>query len=186
MDILDLILARRTVHEYSSKPVPDRIVENALLAAIHAPNHKLTWPWRFFTAGPKTRLALAQIQVEMKSKKSPEPLSPKVRDGMTDKFMKPSHLLVLAIKKSASAEQQKEDYAALACAVQNMSLYLAAEGVGSKWSTGPATRAEKTYEILGVNPQELELCGWFWIGYAEGEPRKPERPSLDGFVQKLL
>lgn len=185
MDIFELILSRRTVLNYTSQAVPQALLDKALLAAIHAPNHKLTWPWRFYFTGPKTRRQLADLQVEAKAKKSPEPMSDAMKKSMIEKFMTPAELLILGIKKSEDPDRAKEDYASLACAVQNMSLVFAAEGVGTKWGTGNVTRSDKTYEILGLNKNEVDLCGFFWIGHAAGPVRKPERPPVTNFVKRL-
>ena len=38
---------RRTVHMYQDRPAAAEVIEQAVRAAHQAPNHKLTWPWRF-------------------------------------------------------------------------------------------------------------------------------------------
>ena len=55
----DLVISRRTIHSYRPEAIEEEVVQRALRAAHHAPNHKLTWPWRFTRVGPETRADLA-------------------------------------------------------------------------------------------------------------------------------
>ena len=48
---LNALKARRSVVKYSDKAVPASATTRALEAAIQAPNHFLSEPWRFYTAG---------------------------------------------------------------------------------------------------------------------------------------
>ena len=50
---LNALKARRSVVKYSDKAVPAAATTKALEAAIQAPNHFLSEPWRFYTAGPE-------------------------------------------------------------------------------------------------------------------------------------
>ena len=50
---LNPLKARRSVAKYSDKAVPADATTKALEAAIQAPNHFLSEPWRFYTAGPE-------------------------------------------------------------------------------------------------------------------------------------
>ncbi len=161
-NILDLILTRRTVHSYLPEAVPAKVIEEAVLAGIHAPNHKRTWPWRFFWLSPDSRAKLAKVN---------------------EKFLAPGEMIVLAINKAKEEMQAREDYAALACAVQNMSLYLASIGYGSKWSTGKLMRTEGLYEVLGHSRDEIEIWGVLWVGRAAGDNVAPKRPEVSQFLK---
>lgn len=46
-DFLDLMKRRRTVREFSDKPVPQAIIENAILTAGRAPSGANKQPWHF-------------------------------------------------------------------------------------------------------------------------------------------
>ena len=75
--------------------------------------------------------------------------------------------------------QQEEDYAACACAVQNLMLYLWQAGIGVKWTTGQVTRDPRLYEILGVDGDMERVTGLFWYGYPadRGSGRKRREPG---------
>ena len=60
---LNGLLARRSVAKYdTAKPVPAEATERALQAAILAPNHFLSEPWRFYTCGPDTKAKLCALK----------------------------------------------------------------------------------------------------------------------------
>ena len=51
--------------------------------------------------------------------------------------------------------------------IQNLSLSLIADGVGSKWSTGKITNDFNTYQIAGIDPTVEEIIGFIWVGYGD-------------------
>lgn len=46
--VLEAIRGRRNVREFLDRPVSRAAIERLLEAARWAPNHRLTYPWRFF------------------------------------------------------------------------------------------------------------------------------------------
>jgi nitroreductase len=182
MDFIELTQTRRTIHRYKSEAVPQEIVEEALKLSLWAPNHKETHPWRYFWTGLQARAKLAELAVELKNAK--EPLSDTKKKAVRDNLLNPAHLILLGIKKSEPG-QQHEDYATLSCSVQIASLFLWSKGVGTKWSTGGATLHPKTYEILGVSPDSVQLEGALLVGVPDGIPRTPPRPPLSAHLVRL-
>lgn len=178
MDIRDVILTRRTVHNYTPEKVDDALVEEALALSLWAPNHKLTFPWVYTWLGPETRSRLGDLSAELKA------ADPVKRKAAKDTVITPSHLISLGIKRSESAGRQHEDYATLACSVQILSMYLWQHGIATKWSTGGWSTHEKAYEIIGLNPAEVKLEGALMIGYEQILPKAPERPPLERFLRK--
>ena len=62
------LLARRSIVKYDlGKPVPGDVVDKALEAAILAPNHFLSEPWRFHMAGQETKAKLCALNEEKKA-----------------------------------------------------------------------------------------------------------------------
>ena len=60
---------------------------------------------------------------------------------------KPFPFLVATQLCTDNQVQKLEDYAACACAIQNLSLSLVADDVGCKWSTGQITKDPNTYKL---------------------------------------
>ena len=71
----------------------------------------------------------------------------------------------------------REDYAATCCAVQNMQLSFAADGVGTKWTSGDIQRTPDFERICGVDGDAECVCGVIWYGYAAdgAAPSAPKR-----------
>ncbi len=78
-----------------------------------------------------------------------------------------------------------EDYAACACAVQNLMLSVHADGYGAKWGTGGVTTDLETYRIVGIDPDVERVLGFLWVGVPEVVPRGPNRPELSAVVRRV-
>ena len=65
--IEDVIKTRRTIHLYEEIEIDDSLLDRLLEAGHFAPNHKLTWPWRFTVVGHEGRAKIADRAVELKS-----------------------------------------------------------------------------------------------------------------------
>ena len=72
--------------------------------------------------------------------------------------------------------REMEDYAATACSIQNFCLSLWGNGIGTQWSTGTITRADSTYEALGIPKDRERIVGFLKVGYPE---TLPEKEKLD-------
>ena len=176
MELSQAIIKRRTIHVFSKKKVPNYVIERAILAANKAPCHRMTFPWRFTSLGMKRRELLYQLQLSLKFGNNPvdEIISKKIKD----KILNPSHLIIATQLFTNNQVQKHEDYAACACSIQNLSLSLASDGVGYKWSTGKITTDANTYEIAEIDKNVEEIIGFIWIGYGT-EPPLITRPSLN-------
>ena len=176
MEIAEAIKKRRTIHIFSKKSVPSEVIQKSIVAANQAPCHRRTFPWRFTNIGIKKRELLYQLQLTLKfgDKSIDESSLKKIKE----KMLNPSHLLIATQVCTDNQVQKIEDYAACACAIQNLSLSLVADGVGYKWSTGKITTDPKTYQISEIDPSEEEIIGFIWIGYGTEPPLIP-RPLLN-------
>ena len=182
MEIAQAIKQRRTIHVFSKTRVPNEIIERSIVAANQAPCHKRTFPWRFTSLGMNKRELLYQLQLSLKS--GANPIDELNQKKIKDKILNPSHLLVASQVCTDSQFQQIEDYAACACAIQNMSLSLVGDGVGYKWSTGKITTEPKTYQIAGIDPSEEQIIGFIWVGYGE-KPPLIKRPLINTIYREL-
>lgn len=153
---------RTTVHKYRPGPVPEGSIERALEAALAAPNHHMTEPWRFVSVGAQTRQRLSKVAVRLKVAKLGD--SEELRQVVQAKFCNPAHLMVVSQIIETDPVIAREDYAAVACAIQNFMLSLHSEGVGSKWSTSKVIQQPETYSLLEIDPQAAEIVAFIWVG----------------------
>jgi nitroreductase len=162
------------------------VLENALRAAVAAPNHRMTEPWTFLCAGPETRIRIAEIAIRVKEAKAGKTYDAEARQALTRQFTTPAALVVVVQKVAADVSVDRENYAAIACALQNAALVLWEAGVGSKWSTGAVTTNPETYDLLKLQPEVARIVGLFWVGFPASVPPKPtRRRSLDDVVIHL-
>ena len=140
---------RRSVVKYDkAKAVPPEVVDKALEAAVLAPNHFLSEPWRFYTAGPETKAKLCGLNEDKRA----------MFEGV------PEWLIVtLCSEHEEGSKLYLEDHAAVACATQNFMLSLADDGLGSKWMTGALGAApEDVLAAVGADASTEKLMGAIW------------------------
>jgi len=182
MEAKAAIFERRTIHLFEPKKVEEKIVEEAIMAANQAPCHRLTFPWRFYSVGSNKRNQILNLAIEIKHQyKKKEENSINI---LRTKYQNPSHLLVAGQLLNKDELIQKEDYAACSCAIQNLSISLASNGVNSKWSTGSITRNPKIYQITEIDMRYEEIIGFIWVGYGE-KLKEIIRPKLND-IYKII
>lgn len=164
MNLYDLILSRRTIKDFKPEAVPLEMLERALTAGTWAQNHKLTEPWRFIVLGPQAHAAMASIDAKLATKPA---------------------IVAVTCRRSDNAEQQREDYAAVCCAIQNIQLAAWADGVGMQWSTGRTAMAQQTRDLLGINATEEEMAGLLYFGYPSVVPKAQPRKPLTDVIRRL-
>ena len=65
MEVREAIKSRRSIGRVRTTPVSKEIVEEILESAVHAPNHKITEPWRFHVFMGKGRGEFARARAEL-------------------------------------------------------------------------------------------------------------------------
>ena len=174
------LFARRSVVAYKQQEVPAEVVQRALEAAILAPNHFLTEPWRFYLIGPEARTRLLALNPAKQETFEKVP-------GWMIVTLVPSEL---AADGSLSTKKGLEDHVAVACAVQNFMLSLAADGVASKWMTGAlGSPPEAVMRAVGADAATEHFMGAIWYGFPEAplsaDAKAPARKKgLEGVLTR--
>ena len=166
--VYEAIHNRRMNNEFTEF-VPNReALERMLDAAVWAPNHRLTNPWRFFVLekGGEKRAEVAQLAYDNLFARSGNHEN---ADGSRQRVLDAPALIYVYSVPADSEEMTQENYAAACCAVQNLLLAAVAEGLAGDWSTGNTTRHPALAETLGGEP-DWAMVGALFIG-------QPARPS---------
>jgi nitroreductase len=180
LPVIEAIRQRRSVREFIDRPVPRESLERMLDAARWAPNHRLTFPWRFFVLekGGPARARVAELAREWthanNSQLPDQKRAETARIAAKEVLDAPAFMYFYAVP-GANEEVTRENYAAVCIAAQNMQLVAVAEGLAVGWSTGRATRHADLARTLGADPS-WQLVGAFFIGYPATQPR-PQRPE---------
>ena len=169
--IAERIRARRTTKLFLKRPVSLELVRDAIEVARWAPNHHLTEPWHFYSFGDETIAKTIELIRRIVAETKDENVAEfKARSAAEI----PGWLLVTCTK-SDDELLQLEDYASCCCAIQNLTLYLSEAGVASKWTTGPVTRDQRFFDLLGIDPDKEFVVGLIWYGYPKMLPTQSRK-----------
>ena len=169
--LAERIRSRRTTMLYLKQPVDRKLILDAIEVARWAPNHLLTEPWHFYVLGDKT----IQRCVELTRTVVTEIKDAKMGDFKAESAAAIPGWMVVTCDKSDDERLQREDYASCACAIQNLMLYLSEAGVATKWATGPITRDNRFYDLLGADPDKVFVVGIVWYGYPKITPTQSRK-----------
>jgi nitroreductase len=143
----EAIRGRRSIKRFTDRPVTRDELETILDAAVLAPNHRLTNPWRFYVLGPEARAAYGLALGNRKAKKLTDVAAAQaMRDTVAAEHRALPAMIAVAVVIADDAEQREEDYAATMMAIQNLALAATELGLGTAMKTGaimsdPAARA---------------------------------------------
>src|SRR5690606_1934104 len=127
------------------EPVDDRYVTEAVELARWAPNHRLTEPWTFYLLGPKATARFVGLGAELEAVVKGE----RAGELRRQRLAAIPGSFVLTSRKDRDEITDMENYAACCCGAQNLMLYLWAQGIGTKWTTGALTRDPRFFELIG-------------------------------------
>ena len=168
MSVYEAIHSRRMNNEFTDDVPPRESMERMIDAAIWAPNHRLTNPWRFFVLekdGVK-RAEVAQLAYDNIFERSGNHDN---ANGSRQRVLDAPALIYVYSVAGDREDLTQENYAAACCAVQNLLLAAVAEGLAGDWSTGNTTRHPRLAETLGAEA-DWTMVGALFIG-------QPSRPS---------
>ena len=177
MELSTAITGRRTIKDFKPDAVSGELLDRALSAGLWAQNHKLTEPWRFTILGPETHRRLAETFA------SSQP--PEARTDAERKILTKPAVVAISQRLAGDDHQRREDYGAIACAVQNIQLAAWAEGLGMQWSSGKIIRLEAVHRLLGIERPQEEIVGLLFFGFPLRVPAAPPRASLAEVSRRL-
>jgi nitroreductase len=149
------IHARRSIKEFTSKPIAREEVERLLDAAAQAPNHRMTQPWRFYVLGPDARRTFGEVLGRRKAKRveSPEAAAAVIAKVADAHAALPAFLVVATVLDD-NPEIREEDYAATMMAVQNLCLAAYDAGLGTHIKSGAVMDDPDARAVFGVKDGE--------------------------------
>ena len=182
MDVTEAIEKRQSIGRFMQDPVPKEKIEQVLESAIHAPNHKITEPWRFHVFEGKGRGEFARARAETarlmaEEEGEDEELVPgRVSRERKKAFRSPIVVAVISLAGRDEVETL-ENYGACCAAVQNMQLMAHSLGIGSIWRTGPVAYHPRMREFFGLEEGD-RIVAYLYIGYPNmGARRRRRRPA---------
>ena len=170
MDAYEAIVTRRSIPRCADDRTPDKATIDKLLeAAVRAPNHHLTEPWRFvvLTGDSLKELGDAMAAGNERAGKDPEAIRGKP-------LRAPVIITIVGRPKTHVARvDEVEEHHAAGAAMQNILLASHALGLAAMIRTGPAARFPEVLGHLGIDDGEY-IAGFLYIGYpAAGTVDRP-------------
>jgi len=164
----ELIRNRRSVFPgqfENGKKAADEIIKQILINATWAPNHGQGEPWQFTVFAGEGLQALADFQSSLYKQEAGDSFNEKKYTKLQQQPLKASHIIAICMKRSEKKNiPEIEDIEAVACAVQNIYLSVAAYGLGGYWTTGGITYLENAKPFFGLEEND-KLLGFFYIGH---------------------
>lgn len=181
-----LVMTRRSTFPQqfdTSRKVPDEIVSQIILNATWAPNHGQTEPWFFKVFTGKGLQTFADLQSSFYKAEAGELFKSDKYLKMQQQPLLASHIISIGMKRTGGKQiPEIEDVEAVACAVQNIYLSVAAYGLGGYWTTGGITYLEKAKYYFGLQAPD-KLLGFFYIGQIAIPSPQAKRKPLEEKVE---
>jgi nitroreductase len=180
LDVIRAIETRRSIGRVKQEPVPRELIERILESGVHAPNHRITEPWRFHVFSGKGRGELARVRAEIaRLQAEAEGESEEMAAGRISRERKKAFRapVVIAVISEAGRDEVEtlENYAACAAAVQNMQLTAHALGPAAMWRTGPIVYHQEMRRFFGLKEND-RIVAHVYLGYPDMgvRPRRRE------------
>lgn len=163
----------------TTRKIDDSIITEILTNASWAPNHGKTEPWQFTVFTGEGLQKLADFQSELYKLEAGENFKEITYNKLKQQPLKASHIIALGMKRTTTKNiPEIEDIEAVACAVQNIYLSVAAYGLGGYWTSGGVTYKESAKSFFGLEAQD-KLLGFFYIAHVAIPPTGATRLPLE-------
>lgn len=159
---------RRSVYanEFISKKLPEKLLEEILINATWAPNHKMTEPWRFIVFRGKYLKQYGAYMAHYYKDFYPDlPIeAQKEKLSYLENYPLNAACLigVIMVRNTKINLPEWEEIAAVSSAVQNIALTCTAHKIGSYWSTKGVAIDYVAQFDLAENEKSL---GLLYLGY---------------------
>ena len=182
MNISQAISERRSIKSFTDRVISPKEIERLIAAAVLAPNHRMTEPWRFYVLGPEARADFGRVLGHRKAKRVD---APDAKMAVVEK-VEASHrdlpaMLAVAITLDENPEIREEDYAATYMAIQNLCLSALELGFGTHVKSGAVMDDPRAREAVGVRQGE-RIIATIAVGEPAAVPDGKPRGSADQFT----
>ena len=185
--MIDILLNRVSVPAHLlAEPVPSASqLEQALKAAVTAPDHGALRPWRFVVIEKEGRNRLGEQLAEAAKMSNPDMLEEKLQKLKEKPLRSP---MIIAVFSKTDKENNKvpefEQVVSAGVAAQQLQLALQGMGFASIWLSGPYTNSPPVKQLLGAVEADT-VVGFVYVGTSSIQPPQPARPDPSEFVTYL-
>src|SRR5919108_2756841 len=182
MTIREALRSRRSIKQFTGRPITRSEIEMLLDAAVLAPNHHLTQPWRFYVLGPAARRAYGEVLGNRKARKVEDPNAAQlVREKIAAEHEAQPGMIAVAMRQDEDPEVRREDNAAVMMGVQNLLLTAHELGLGTHIKTGAVMDDPAARAAVGVADDE-RIVAVINVGEPASVPTPKERAPSSSFT----
>ncbi|MDX9872072.1 MAG: nitroreductase family protein [Clostridia bacterium] len=196
MNLQEALEKRRSIRKYKDTPVSSGILLQLAEAAKWAPNNANVQPWEFvFITEPDLlakvsehiRLTLFAYWSQVRVEDLPEEKLNKIVSKFTNFGPVPVYLLACIDTRAGRLKPAYKEWNDLwnhhstACALNNLMLAAAAEGLGTCWLGVPSWNPEKLRNLLGI-PEYIQVIAVSPLGYPDEAPAPPPRKPAEEYT----
>ncbi len=178
MDAFEAMARRTSTRGFRGEAVPPPLIARLIAAAVRAPNHKLTEPWRFAVLTGASARRFAELKRAHRATRFADPAAPEAARAIDKTYREalgtPAFVVVLCAQSDDDVRRE-EDFAAVMMATQNLLVAATAEGLGSYVRTGGIMRDQAVRDLVRA-PADHRIVAVVSLGYP-AEPAEPTRRS---------
>lgn len=172
MELYEAIRTRRDTEAFSDRCPPRDVIGRLIEAAIWAPSHRRTEPWRFTVLAGDARRTMGDAVARWLAESGEG--GEGAQQAARNRLLRAPVVLVLSQAGSpADPVRDLEDYAAASCALQNLLLAARAEGLAAHTSTGVMVQYAGARQYLGLDPHD-RIVAYVYLGYAPADATPKE------------
>ncbi len=203
-ELAKVIKGRRSVRLWQDKPVPEKLLMEAVELATWAPNGGNRQNWHFYVVLNKATIkALADAQTAGRDKIAswagagafapPPPPPGQAAPPPRSPFAAAPAVIVVGTSTQANpmeklfqdprAAEMKEANAVIDARIQSVSaaitpllLVLHQQGLGAVWMTGPLPQCKGEVEKVLMCPADMDIVALIPVGYPAETPKRDRRP----------
>ena len=184
MEVFEALRDRRSITALTDEEPSRETVQRLIDAAVWAPNHQLTEPWRFHVLAGQARQAMGEAIGDALANELDlsDPISAGEAKSARVKLERAPVVIVVSQERSPDPTVDLEDYAACCCATQNILLAAHAEGLAAKWRTGAMASYRAALEHLGLGEDD-RIVAYIYLGHpspiAPADKRTRKAPRIN-------
>jgi nitroreductase len=166
-DVLDSILSRRSIRDYTDEDISNDVIHEIIKAGTWAPSGLNNQPWRFVIIKDKDIRAQLAKQTHYSHIVLTAPC-----------------LIAVYLDRSAMYDDIKDTQSAGAC-IQNMLLATEALGLGAVWLGQIIKNKDAVHKILELD-ESLDLMAVIAIGHPSRRDQQSQRKPVSDFIIKEI
>jgi nitroreductase len=163
LPVLEAIKNRRSIREFTDRPVERELLQQILTAGIWAPSGLNNQPWRFVVLTDR----------DMMSRLAP-------CTSYSHIILGAAALIAVYLDREVMYDEVKDHQSAGAC-IQNMLLAAHESGLGAVWLGQILKQKQLVNEILQLDDR-YDLMAVLALGYPQHRNQKSRRQPLDDFI----